>query len=107
MKWKGLLMQLYHNIENEPIINVNTVYQRQQLIHLIKKRFSMYGYDEIYTPTFESYDLYATMNGTVNHHEMIKTIDNSGQVIVLRPDITIPLTQKIAETNKTLQSDLR
>lgn len=107
MKRKGLLMQLYHNIENEPIINVNTVYQRQQLIHLIKKRFSMYGYDEIYTPTFESYDLYATMNGTVNHHEMIKTIDNSGQVIVLRPDITIPLTQKIAETNKTLQSDLR
>lgn len=100
-------MQLYHNTDNEPIINVDTIYKRQQLINGIKKRFSTYGYNEIYTSTFESYDLYATMNGTVNHHEMIKTIDNTGEVLVLRPDITIPLTQKIAETNKTLQDDLR
>lgn len=100
-------MQLYHNTENEPIINVNTVHQREQLIDLIKKRFSTYGYNEIFTSTFESYDLYATMNGTVNHHEMIKTIDNNGHVLVLRPDITIPLTKSIAETNDTLTTDLR
>lgn len=100
-------MQLYHNIENEPTINVDTVYQRQQLIKQMKKRFKSYGFDEIYTSTFENYDLYATMNGTVNHHEMIKTIDNTGEVLVLRPDITIPLTQKLAETNKALNEDLR
>src|SRR5690625_5964305 len=38
---------------------------------------------------------------------MKKRIDNTGQVLVLRPDITIPITQKIALHNKTLQKDLR
>src|SRR5690625_1448547 len=100
-------MYLYHNTENEPIINVESIYQRQQLIQSIKQCFRTFGYDEIYTPTFETYDLYSKMNGTVNHHEMIKTIDNTGQVLVLRPDITIPITQKIAQHNKQLQKDLR
>src|SRR5690625_4446683 len=100
-------MYLYHNIENDLVINVEKKFQRQQLIQQLKHRFITFGYDEIFTPTFESYDLYATMNGTVNHHEMIKTIDNTGQVLVLRPDITIPLTQKIAHYNKTLHLDLR
>lgn len=100
-------MQPYHNIENEPIINVKSVYQREKLKKTIKNRFFTYGYNEIYTSTFEAYDLYAQMNGTINHREMIKTIDNNGEVLVLRPDITIPLTQKIAETNKKLNNHLR
>src|SRR5699024_1921892 len=58
-------------------------------------------------PTFEAYDLYANMNGTVNQHEMIKTIDNAGEVLVLRPDITIPITKLIANSNEQLHEDLR
>src|SRR5690625_2436780 len=100
-------MYLYHNIENDSLINVKQIYKRQQIISKIKQRFSTYGYQEITTSTFEHYDLYAKMNGTVNHHEMIKTIDNTGQVLVLRPDITIPITQQIAVNNKELQEDLR
>src|SRR5690625_1403381 len=100
-------MYLYHNIENDHIINVEKKFQRQQLIQQLKQRFMTFGYDEIYTPTFEAYDLYANLNGTINHHEMIKTIDNTGQVLVLRPDITIPITEKIAQHNKKLHKDLR
>src|SRR5690625_1541541 len=100
-------MYLYHNIENDSLINVKQIYKRQQIISKIKQRFSTYGYQEITTSTFERYDLYAKMNGTVNHHEMIKTIDNTGQVLVLRRDITIPITQQIARNNKELQEDLR
>lgn len=100
-------MYVYHNMENEPIINVRKFYRRQQLIQQLKHRFMTFGYKEINTPTFEAYDLYSKMNGTVNHHEMIKTIDNTGQVLVLRPDITIPITQKIAQHTNQLQQDLR
>src|SRR5699024_2149613 len=100
-------MSFYHNIDNEPIMNVEYVRYRQQLIHTLKQRFLTYGYNEITTSTFEHYDLYASMNGTVNHHEMIKTIDNTGQVLVLRPDITIPLTQKIAMNYDDLAEHLR
>jgi|SRR5690625_46309 len=100
-------MYLYHNTENDLVINVEQIHFRQQLINKFKQRFSTYGYHEIYTPTFEAYDLYANMNGTVNQHEMIKTIDNTGEVLVLRPDITIPITKLISKSNQELREDLR
>ncbi len=100
-------MPLYHNTQTKPIININAVYEKQQLIIKLKKRFSSYGYDEINTNSFERYDLYAQLNGTVNKQEMIKTIDNNGQVLVLRPDVTIPITKEIAAVNTHLKDDLR
>lgn len=109
MKSKGvfLKMYLYHNTENDLVINVEQIQARRQIVNQLKNRFSTYGYNEIYTPTFENYDLYANMNGTINQQQMIKTIDNTGKVLVLRPDITIPITEKIAKHNKVLNSDLR
>lgn len=100
-------MYLYHNIENDLVIDVQKIHYRRQVIETLKKRFITYGYEEIYTSNFENYNLYATMNGSVNHQEMIKTIDNTGQVLVLRPDITIPITQQLARNNQTIQEDLR
>ena len=100
-------MYLYHNIENDLVIDVQKIHYRRQVIETLKKRFMTYGYEEIYTSNFENYDLYARMNGSVNHQEMIKTIDNAGQVLVLRPDITIPITQQLARNNQTIQEDLR
>lgn len=100
-------MYVYHNTENDSILNTNHIYAREQIIHKLKTRFSTYGYREISTSVFEKYNLYATMNGTVNHREMIKTIDNTGQVLVLRPDVTIPLTKQIAAKHPTLHENLR
>src|SRR5699024_12034571 len=53
------------------------------------------------------YELYMQMNGTVNQQEMIKTIDNAGNVLVLRPDVTIPLTQRIARHHSQMEQALR
>jgi ATP phosphoribosyltransferase regulatory subunit len=100
-------MYLYHNIENDLVIDVKRFYHRKQIIQKMKQRFSTFGYQEMSTSTFEPYDLYVHMNGTVNKQEMMKTIDNNGEVLVLRPDITIPLTQQIASHNKKLEEDLR
>lgn len=80
----------------------STDYQLQNsLITTIKKRFHTYGFQETGTKTFQDYDLYASMIGTVHKHNMIKTIDSSGDVLVLRPDVTIPITRKIASEEKT------
>ena len=100
-------MYLYHNIENDLVIDVNQIYHRQYVMQQMKQRFASFGYREIHTSAFEPYDLYVQMNGTVNHNEMMKTIDNTGEVLVLRPDITIPLTQQIATNNKEIVEDLR
>lgn len=100
-------MYLYHNTENDVVINLEQIQIRKAITRKIKNRFSTYGYHEIHTPTFENYDLYANMSGMVNQTEMIKTIDNTGKVLVMRPDITIPITEKIAYHNKVIHTDLR
>lgn len=89
------------------MMDVDRTYEKQYVISQLKQIFQLYGYDEITTSAFGLYDLYAQMNGTVNHHEMIKTIDNTGQVLVLRPDVTIPLTERMARQTKRLPTDVR
>src|SRR5699024_6840075 len=89
------------------MMDVDRTYERQFVIAKLKESFQSYGYDEITTSVFGHYDLYAQMNGTVNHQEMIKTIDNTGQVLVLRPDVTIPLTERLARQTKRVMTDVR
>lgn len=100
-------MYVYHNIETDGMMNVRDVYVRQTMIERFKKRFLTYGYKEITTSVFENYDLYAKMNGTVNHKQMIKTIDHTGEVLVLRPDVTIPLTEQLARNNEQIDEHIR
>lgn len=75
---------------------VKDFYLRDQLISKIKNRFSTYSYQQVHTSTFEDYDMYASIRNTVNKDEMIKVIDQTGKVLVLRPDGTIPITRMTA-----------
>lgn len=85
-----------------------TFYQRRtQLLHVLKNRFTTYGYKQIQTSTFEAYDLYTTVNGTIRPDEMIKVIDQSGKVLVMRPDVTIPITRKIAAKYPYFTGEIR
>src|SRR5699024_2144750 len=72
-----------------------------------KKRFETYGYKQIQTPAFEAYDVYSDLTGTVKKDDMIKVIDSSGKVLVLRPDVTIPITRMTALSNQPLQREKR
>ncbi|WP_042220462.1 ATP phosphoribosyltransferase regulatory subunit [Oceanobacillus manasiensis] len=72
--------------------------RRESLITQLKTRFSTYGYKQIRTSTFESYDLYTNLSGTVNKDDMVKVIDSSGKVLVMRPDVTIPITRMVVES---------
>lgn len=71
--------------------------QRYSMISQLNNRFETYGYKQIDIPTYESYDLYTSIKGTVHPHDMVKTIDPTGEVLVLRPDVTIPLMKKVSE----------
>ncbi|BAQ11890.1 ATP phosphoribosyltransferase regulatory subunit [Bacillus sp. OxB-1] len=79
----------------------------EQIIDTISKRFTTYGYERIKTSAFEQYDLYSKVNSSINQLEMIKVIDYTGEVLVLRPDITIPVTQELAHTIGNLSDELR
>src|SRR5690625_3771719 len=80
----------------QQLIN-HTNKRRHEVISEVQNRFVTYGYEPIDIPTYESYDLYTSIQGTVQRQDMVKTIDSTGDVLVLRPDVTIPVMKKIAD----------
>lgn len=57
----------------------------QKLIH---EKFSLYGYEDIQTPTFEFFDVFSKEIGTTPSRELYKFFDKEGNTLVLRPDFT-------------------
>lgn len=55
-----------------------------------------HGCKIIQTPTFENYDTYGTYFPALQK-EMVKTIDSDGSVLVMRPDVTMPLVKTVAK----------
>lgn len=87
--------------------NVKDYERYEQAINTIHKRFKTYGYKRIKTSTFEQYDLYSKVKSSLDQNEMIKVIDRNGEVLVLRPDVTIPITRKLAEDFSELPNEIR
>ena len=87
--------------------NVKDYQKYERTIRTIHKRFRTYGYKRIKTSTFEEYDLYSKVTSSIDQNEMIKIIDRTGQVLVLRPDVTIPITRQLAEEYTELPNELR
>lgn len=80
---------------------------REELVTKLKNRFTTYGYNQVRTPAFEDYDMYSLVSGTVKTDDMIKVIDSTGQVLVLRPDVTTPIARMAALEENTVSGNLR
>ncbi|MFC5590611.1 ATP phosphoribosyltransferase regulatory subunit [Sporosarcina soli] len=89
----------------EMLLSENEKFER--IIKTIHKRFTTYGYKRIKTSAFEQYDLYTKVNSSINQNEMVKVIDRTGEVLVMRPDVTIPITRELAQNFPSLASELR
>lgn len=89
----------------EMLLSENEKFERT--IKTINKRFTTYGYKRIKTSAFEQYDLYSKVNSSINQNEMVKVIDRTGEVLVMRPDVTIPITRELAQNFPSLASELR
>lgn len=74
-----------------------------RMIRTMAKRFESYGYEKMMTPAFESYDLYTRLDRSLQLNEMMKVIDYTGEVLVLRPDVTIPLMKRQLREKETKQ----
>lgn len=89
----------------ERMLQENDKYER--IIKTINKRFTTYGYKRIKTSAFERYDLYSKVKSATNRNEMVKVIDYTGDVLVLRPDVTVPITRGLAKNFSQLENELR
>ena len=76
-------------------------YDRMQ--ETVTRVMHRHGCKIIQTPAFEEYDTYSRLFPQLKR-EMVKTIDTDGQVLVMRPDVTVPLVRTV--DREYLDSDI-
>ncbi len=77
----------------------------------IKKRlakvYESWGYEEVFTPAFEYFDVLSLQAGERIKKEMFKFFDDRGDLLALRPDMTISIarlvSQKVSEESLPLR----
>ncbi|NLY11337.1 MAG: ATP phosphoribosyltransferase regulatory subunit [Firmicutes bacterium] len=68
-------------------------YWKYLLEQRIRKAFVRWGYQEVITPTFEFFE---TLNiGSTSSEQTYKFLDQEGQLLALRPDITTPIARMV------------
>lgn len=93
----------------EGVEDINAIdYEKKECIQKkINKVFKSYGYKQIRTPTFEYYDLFSEIESAINRDDMYKLIDSGGKILVLRPDVTIPVARMAATKYHDIDSYLK
>ncbi|WP_313804440.1 ATP phosphoribosyltransferase regulatory subunit [Cytobacillus sp.] len=80
------------------------VYERKQKIRLsIEKEMKSWGYQFMETPTLEYYETVGAASATLDQ-QLFKLLDQQGQTLVMRPDMTAPIARVAA--SKLLKNDL-
>lgn len=65
--------------------------------NILRKTYVESGFMELKSPTLEFYDVFNIENTTLPQEKMYKLFDNQGRILVLKPDMTIPIA-RIAAT---------
>ena len=88
----------------------NIQYQGYHALRQIEERlsqlFSLYGYQPVSTPTFESYDLYAAEH-SIPSDDLFKLVDHRGRVLALKPDATLPVTRLAAINHQDQETTVK
>lgn len=87
-------------IENECV-------KRKKIIKEVNYIFHKWGYDEVITPTVEFYDLFCFENNGLREEDMYKFFDNTGRILVLKPDMTVPIARVVGTKFKDYDLPIR
>lgn len=71
--------------------------KRMYVENILRKTYMENGFIEVKSPTLEFYDVFNIENTTLPQEKMYKLFDNQGRILVLKPDMTIPIA-RIAAT---------
>ncbi len=69
---------------------------KKEVEQIINEVFLLMGYEEIETPTFEYYNVFAGDSGQISEENMFKFFDEKGRILALRPDITTSIARVAA-----------
>lgn len=62
----------------------------------LKKVFENHQFHQVITPALEFYDLFSNEASGISPESMYKTVDNSGRLIAVRPDSTLPIARLVS-----------
>lgn len=80
---------------------------REALILKTNDLFRKWSYQEVITPTIEYYDIINNNSQSFKQEDMYKFFDNKGRIMVLRPDMTIPIARVVGSKLKNSELPLR
>lgn len=89
--------ELVHTPEGVRDVYGKESYERSTVKHKIKEIMYRYGYENILTPTFEFFDVFAKEISQASARDLYKFFDNEGNTLVLRPDFTPSVARCIAK----------
>ncbi len=76
---------------------------KRELENRLLALFASWGYQEVVTPTFEYYEALAPAMGALLHDHLYRFIDDHGQIMLLRPDMTTPIARLVSTRLKDQQ----
>ena len=82
-------------------------YNKARVEKKMAQCFHLSGYDQVDLPTFEYLDVFAKGVGSVRIEKMIKFVDNQGRILVLRPDLTVPIARMASTRLQDAKAPLR
>lgn len=82
-------------------------YVKRNIEQKLRKLFSSHGYLEVETPNLEFYDVFSDESDIAPQETMFKFFDQRGRILVLRPDITVPIARIAATKYKNSQYPIR
>lgn len=91
------MKQLLHTPEGVRDIYQEECAKKIKIQDSLHKTLSLYGYQDIQTPTFEYFDVFRKEIRTTPSKELYKFFDYEGETLVLRPDMT-PQIARFAAT---------
>jgi len=78
-----------------------------EIINTLRKLYINSGFLEVVSPTLEFYDVFQGDNLSIEQEKMYKIFDNVGRILVLRPDMTMPIARIVATKLKDSLYPLR
>ena len=82
-------------------------YNKRKIEEKLRRIFCLSGYDEIDTPIFEYFDVFSGTKASIEQEEMYKFFEPGSRILVLRPDITMPIARIAANKLKNRPLPMR
>jgi ATP phosphoribosyltransferase regulatory subunit len=80
---------------------------KTKILNILRQLYLNTGFSEVASPTLEFYDVFQGDNVSIKQEKMYKLFDNAGRILVLRPDMTMPIGRIVATKLKDSLYPLR